>query len=354
MTNNSHNFQKGISLEILTAGYFQTHGYFVKKNINLSASDGTGATDIDVLAIKFNSPLYEERIVIDCKDRKRPRPFERILWTAGLSLFSRANRSIVVLPYAPWQAREFASLGKVEILEVDEIHSYLQSISKSFCPFGDADPVLIKQLILEQKRINSPEGKELQKADNRLRQILVTGSPLTNLNRIIHMLSIYGKPNVCATYNWYKKYVCFNAAIIASVMLVRFAAESKWTPEIQWSDFACKKLTYGDISLEKARQLTKLALSYDISKGLPKPQYTEEILQIIKSLIAQPRVAAYVPYTLDLHLFGQVLGGNIASDYVSPVLGPSMQENAYKLGKRILSALAYAAEIPANTWNIEK
>jgi hypothetical protein len=150
---------------------------------------------------------------------------------------------------------------------------------------------------------------------------------------------------------WLGRYVCFEAAVVASVMLVRFAAESKWMREKDWSAYARKKLTYGDVPPQKARQLAKLALSQEFFNGLPAPEYTDEVLQAIGLLISRPEIAAVTPYALDFQLFGRVLG-SVPRDYVIPVLG-HLQEDALKVGRRILSVLAYAAAIPADMWALE-
>jgi len=347
-------YKKGASLELQAAAYFQAHGFLVRRNVKLSLAAGTAeATDIDVLAMRFCLPLAEERLIADCRKRKRPRPFERILWTLGLASFSHADRAVVVTPRAPWHARAFASEGGVEVLAVEELNAFLESIRTSFHPFGEADLAIAKHFDRAKKNTQR-EDKKLVQADMRLRQMLVIGHPLTNLNGIIKTLSsIAETPKQTATpASWLRRYVCFNAAVVASVMLVRFAAESKWSPENQWSDHARKKLTYGDVPPQKAQQLAKLALTRDFYEGLPRPAYTEEVVQAIKSMISRPRVAALAPYALDFQLFGRVLG-SLSNDYVSPVLG-ELQEDTLKMGKRILSALAYAAEIPTSLWDAEK
>jgi len=69
----------GDKLELRGAAYFQAHGYLVRRSVSLAVAAGTAdATDIDLLAIRFSVPLAEERLVADCKDRRKPKPFERI------------------------------------------------------------------------------------------------------------------------------------------------------------------------------------------------------------------------------------------------------------------------------------
>jgi hypothetical protein len=179
--------------------------------------------------------------------------------------------------------------------------------------------------------------------------MLVIGHPLTNLNRIVKTLSTVGKAASHEGANfWMTRYVVFNAAVIAAVMLVRFAAESKWTPEKDWSAYARKKLTFGDVSPTKALQLAQLALDRKIIEGIPAPAYTNEIIQLIKVLVSNPQLAARLPNALDQYLFDQVLMGQ------SRVKSLEVDEEASgRLVRRVLSALSYAGGIPAAIWQID-
>lgn len=341
--------KKGDSLELRTAGYFQAQGYLVRRGVMLSVSSQTAdATDIDLLALRFTVPLNEERLVADCKDRKRPKPFERILWTRGLASFSNATQAIVVLPKAMWQVREFASEGKIQVLEAFEVDRYLKTASSRYIPFSDADPVVSRLLYQNTDR-------DLFREDLRLRQMLVFGHPLTNLNRVIKTLQMNGKSalNVADKHSWMRRYVCFNAAVIAGVMLVRFAVENKWTPEKDWADYARKRLTFGDVSPQKARQLAQLALERNIPETIPAPPYTREIVAVLGTLINNPRVASLLPYALDFYLCGDRLR-HLAGVNGSPRIIDAQYEDALRLGKRILSALAYAADLPATFWEVER
>jgi hypothetical protein len=308
-----------------------------------------------VLAIRFSVPLAEERLIADCKDRKKPRPFERILWTRGLATFAQADRSVVVVPRVPWQARDFGAQGDVEIMEAKEVSdgkSEHEAIDRSY---GDADPVLDRVTILRRQRVQQQDGtlaKDLGNEDLKLRQMLIVGHPLTNLNRVIRTLSSVGQraDQGSEDARWLKLRTCYNAAVVARVMLLRFACETKWTPETEWSVYARKKLTYGDVPPHKARQLAKLALDRDFFEGLPSPEYTDEIVSVIGALISQPAVAAFVPQALDFRLFGQELSSEDGSESLTGILYP----DSVRLGKRVLSTLSYAADVHANLWEADE
>ena len=342
--------EKGLMSQMKTAAYFQSHGFLVRNGVKLAIAAGaTEVTDIDVLALRFSTPLSEERLVVDCKDRKRPKPFERILWTIGLSTFSHANRGVVVLPNAPWRAREFASQAKVEVLCLPEIERHLDSVKDSAIGFGEANSLLLNQKDSIIRKL-AERGRYLLRDDLIVRQMLVRGHPITNLNRLIQLLSSHGKTpkETNRDAEWLRRYICFNAAVTAGTMLVRFASESKWTPQDDWSDYARKKLTYGDIPPQKATQLAKLALEREFYGGLPKPVYTEEIIEVMNLLILKQKIASLVPYALDFHLLGDMLL-KMKDGYISPILG-ELQVEVLKLCKQILSVLAYAAEIPNDIW----
>jgi hypothetical protein len=143
-----------------------------------------------------------------------------------LATFAKASQAVVVLPRAPWQAREFASQGGIEILNGEEIELFLNRELNTYHPFGEAEPELALQLEQSKKKIQY-QDKELFKEDLKLRQMLVAGQPLTNLNRIIKLLSDSNRllrqassPDALRI----RRYLYFNAAVVASVMLVRFAA----------------------------------------------------------------------------------------------------------------------------------
>ena len=348
--------RKGPGLELQTAAYFQGLGYLVRRGVKLAVAAGSAdVTDIDVLAIRFHVPLVEEKLIADCKDRKRSKPYERVLWTRGLASFARVDRAVVVLPRVPWQAREFSAQGGVEIVETREVSGEAADSELSYSPYGEADPALDRLTALRKQRVQQQDAnlaRELAKEELKLRQMLLVGHPLTNLNRIIQTLSSVGKQadQGPEESRWLRLRTCYNAAVVAGVMLVRFACETKWTPEEEWSEYARKKLTFGDVPPNKARQLAKLALDTEFFEGLPSPEYTEEIVGVVGALISQPAAASTVPQALDYKLFGQGLGSEDAPKLQVGVL----DAGSAKLGRQVLSALSYAAEVPVSLWEADE
>jgi len=339
---------RGPRLEFATAQFFQSLGFFVRRGVKIAVADGLAeVTDIDVLAIRFTLPLAEERLVLDCKERRKSKPFERILWTRGLADFADATRAIIVSPTPPWTAREFAGHGDVEILTNDVVAAHLKKLGRGYLPFGDADSALADSIPIighEETR------KSFQQKELKLRQMLTHGNPLTNLNRVMQMLSTselsFDKPDQRDIF--FRRFV-YNAAAIAAVMFVRFAATSKWTPEKDWMDHAKKLLTYGDLPPKKAQQLAKLVGALpEASGGLPAPDYLDEFLQLLARMIERPEAAAMLPYAIDLELQGKALS-RVPTDYF-PVTMRGLEGDVTSLCKRTLSAISFATKLPVNVW----
>ncbi len=339
----------GLKFELAGAAFFQSLGFFVRRGVRLAVAASTAdVTDVDILALRYSIPLFEERVIADCKYRRKLRPFQRILWTLGLRSFTNANRAIVVLPQTPWQAREFAYQAGVEILGTIDIENQLNAVKANYTAFGEASEILTAQYL----KCTSVACKNLLKLDLKLRQILVVGHAITNVNGIIQILVKYfkNKMNDSKEEAWLQRYICYNAAVVACVMLVRFAIEAKWLPEHNWIDYAKKKLTYGDIPPKKAQKLAKLALDHNFANGLPAPQYADEIIELLKMLIAQPEITVVLPYIMDFILLGVGLQGIDKKRIV--LFTGEKKENAFKAVRRILSVIAYAADLPSDIWSI--
>jgi hypothetical protein len=334
---------KGDALELLTAAYFQIHGFLVRRGVKLSVEAGD-ATDIDLLAIRFSEPLRQERLIADCKDRKRSRPYERVLWTLGLTSFARANRAVVVTPHPATYAREFAVRGNVEMVSAEQIEQFVASSSAT--PFSDADPRLTARFDAASSS-KSALTKEINRQRDRLRQLLVSGNPITNLNRAIGTVKALRQHRGVShpEEKWLVDYTCRDAAVVCAVQLLRFAEEVKWTPEKDWQTNLRNRLTYGDVPRAKAIELANVALKRDFQDGLPVPQYADEIAAVVKAILKKPAAALNLALILDELLLGSSFEYE-ASPSGAGGLKESLGDEKVGLAQRLISALDYAAELP--------
>src|SRR5438876_5362374 len=107
--------------------YIQSQGYFVRQAVPVvSECKVDDATDIDVWGVKFLPPMRRSTAVVDCKNKARSKPYERILWTRGLAAYVGADQVFVGLPRANWTAIDFAHQGGISLIPYDGIKRHLE------------------------------------------------------------------------------------------------------------------------------------------------------------------------------------------------------------------------------------
>lgn len=341
--------EKGLVLEHVVAGYLQAHGYFVRRGVQLSVAAGTAdATDIDVIGLRFIEPLREDRIIADCKGKKKPRPFERVLWTTGLRDVARAQHALAVMPHAPWQAREFASQAGVEIVDSSLVAQWLEE--SQYGVFGEAN-VQSTQTFYDRYSVAKDALKDADREDLRLRQMLVIGNALTNVNRIIVLVSgAHARAQLAfAEERWVWEVLLRNAIVIGIAMMARFCAESKYLPEADRRALVRKKLTFGDMPANKAVAIAKSALGPAAQSAFPEPEYTDEFVEAVELMVRDQAATALVPFVADLVLIGRNVFGSRCE---SPDrFHPDVVARADRLGKKLASALSYASELRSDLWS---
>jgi hypothetical protein len=180
--------------------------------------------------------------------------------------------------------------------------------------------------------------------------MLVIGHPLTNLNRIFAIIGKISSKSQTAQSpgEFFQSYLVRNAVVIASVMCVRFLCEIKWTPENDWTDYARKKLTYGDVPPSKAKQLARLATGQGFYDGIPAPPYAEEVVGLLKNLFSNALAATIAPYICDARLFEPP--GVSWDGMVGMPMSRALVESANGLVKQIVSVVGYASGVDPRAW----
>src|SRR5262245_35256487 len=83
--------------------YIQSQGYFVRQSVPVTSDCNVeDATDIDIWGLKFLPPMRQSTAIVDCKNKARSKPYERILWAKGLGSYVGADQVFVGLPKANW------------------------------------------------------------------------------------------------------------------------------------------------------------------------------------------------------------------------------------------------------------
>lgn len=123
--------QKGASLEELVRAYFARQGFFALRGVSYRFEDEE-VTDIDVWLYGRQTASVRTRTVVDVKDKRSPKAFERVLWTRGLQLALGADRAVVATTETSPKVMAFAQQQKVALLS----KSFLERLSKSLDTAG--------------------------------------------------------------------------------------------------------------------------------------------------------------------------------------------------------------------------
>lgn len=332
----------GTRLEIKVAAYFQSYGYYVKRGVNVTSGIAqSDATDIDVIAINFTPTDSEERVIIDCKDGDRPKPYERILWVSGLQKYAGANRAVFAARRIPLHAREFAIRGGVEILDSSAIEERVSQKKHVDYGYGAASSSLTIEIERKWASIRS-ENKQLRTSYIDMLSTLIFGNYVTSLNRIIsYAQTIYQLKSTSADEAWMKRHICFEGASLFSLMIARIASETKILRESDREALIKKRLTYGEISPAVIERIFQIAGLGD--DPIASPDYANNIFELIKENTGISTMQSVAFYT-DLYLFGHCLlkTGGISED-------PRYEkefEAIENIAKSFISAYCYAAKIP--------
>jgi hypothetical protein len=107
--------EKGVGLEELVRAYFARQGFFALRGVLLRFEEEQ-VTDIDVWLYGRQSASVRTRIIVDVKNRRSPKAFERILWTRGIQLALGCDRAIVATTETNPKVTRFAEQQKVGLL----------------------------------------------------------------------------------------------------------------------------------------------------------------------------------------------------------------------------------------------
>jgi hypothetical protein len=110
--------RKGAGLEELVRAYFDRQGFFALRGISYRFEDEE-VTDIDAWLYGRQSASVRIRTIVDIKDRRSPKAFERILWARGMQLALGCDRAIVATTDTGVKIVRFAHQQKVALLTRD-------------------------------------------------------------------------------------------------------------------------------------------------------------------------------------------------------------------------------------------
>ncbi len=115
---------KGAGLEELVRAYFARQQFIAIRGVKIRFED-EDVTDVDVWVYGRQGAGARTRSVVDVKDKRSPRAFERIMWTRGLQLALGCDRAIVATTDSSLKVSRFANQQRVGLLTAEYLRRSL-------------------------------------------------------------------------------------------------------------------------------------------------------------------------------------------------------------------------------------
>lgn len=147
---------KGPELEEALKAYFWRAGYFVVRGVPYRVGDDD-VTDIDLWLYERPAALTRRRLIVDAKNKQRPKASERIIWCRGLQDALNVDGVIVATTDQRESARRLAQTVGVTLLDGDAVSKLLQSekLHQETQLFSNELDALVKK---STKAVDPPSG----------------------------------------------------------------------------------------------------------------------------------------------------------------------------------------------------
>lgn len=143
---------KGAGLEELARAYFARQGFVAIRSVSIQFEEEE-VTDVDVWLYGRQGGGVRTRALVDVKDKKSPKAFERIMWARGMQLALGCDRAVVTTTDTNTKVTRFAQQQNVALLTSAFLRHWI----------GDGD--VLKDRISLEELIVSIQSYSGQKQD---------------------------------------------------------------------------------------------------------------------------------------------------------------------------------------------
>jgi hypothetical protein len=113
--------RKGLELEETLKEYFWQAGYFAVRGVPFRLDD-EDVTDVDVWLYERPAALSRRRLIVDAKNKTKPKAAERIIWARGLQLALSVDGAIVASTDKRPSSHRLAKSVGITLLDGDAIN----------------------------------------------------------------------------------------------------------------------------------------------------------------------------------------------------------------------------------------
>lgn len=256
---------KGAGMEEIVRMYFARQGFLAVRSVPIRFED-EDVTDVDVWLYGRQGAGARTRAIVDVKDKRSPRAFERILWTRGMQLALGCDRAIVATTDNSPKASRFAHQQKVVLLPADGLRR-----SK---PDGEALDRLTMEEFVEsiQRYPNQKQDGDWIRRIADAKSALVSLPPFQAFNKTMSSFRFFAER--CASRPQHREQALRGAFLCAALACVALdsALERLFfeSPKSRYSSLA-NGITYGDSGDGRARDNINTVLEV-IAKGVRNGQ----------------------------------------------------------------------------------
>jgi hypothetical protein len=252
----------GAGLEELVRAYFARQGFFALRGVSYRFEDEE-VTDIDAWLYGRQSASLRTRSIVDIKDKRSPKAFERILWARGMQLALGCDRAIVATTDGGAKIIKFAHQQKVALL-TKEFLARLQS------KLGESERMTLEEFTdnIRSYKDHKQDGDWLKRiADAKSALISLQGYPA--FNKAISSFGFFAERAHTRPHN--KEQALRGAYQTAALACIALdSALERVVYEDQTSRYRAiaEGVTYGDAGDSRVQNSIKTVLDV-ISNGLP-------------------------------------------------------------------------------------
>ena len=269
MANNSG---KGTGFEYDVCQLFTEQNYFTRRSIPIRSTINQDITDVDVLGIKYTYPFEKKVIICDCKNKVKPKPFERIFWTKGLGEYVGVDDEYIALPKIGPDIIEFARKSKVRVISQNELSNYKDK------QIGYADYQYYGKFMqrLEDKNTGDPQVLHYLPI---LKKEYISDNPYVTLNIALLIL------NKLSQENWSddgKKMIFAEGATVVAYALLDICRDVFGMSQELREKYISTKLTYGDSEATYINGLIESVTRYAnemLAEKIPKEYYNKNLVE---------------------------------------------------------------------------
>ena len=185
--------QKGPDLEEILKAYFWQAGYFAVRGVPFRLDD-EDITDVDLWLYERPAALTRRRLILDAKNRTKPKAAERLVWARGLQSALGVDGAIVASTDKRPSSRRLARTMGVTLLDGDAISKLTASTKLRVADLYSSEHFdsLFKDVDLSRR------GSDWRNALLAARTSLLTSFGVHSANTALRVAGFFGEQAILA------------------------------------------------------------------------------------------------------------------------------------------------------------